>query len=172
MTLVKCPQRKITGEINFSERIYFCAVIQGLLCFCSGPYRLFKALTKHKTKSCISCGFSPPSLLPRFKTLLANRPCGENTCIEISNVKYHIFQVRHLRMTFEPLHSCFSLHNRILFFLLWQLVMQYLYFGGTESLHIRNSDVMEVRPLSKLSQPSREKKKLCFLRCLKSQYVL
>lgn len=31
--------------------------------------------------------------LSRFKTLLANRPCGENTCIEISNVKYHIFQV-------------------------------------------------------------------------------
>uniref|UniRef100_A0A672GX03 Ankyrin repeat and BTB/POZ domain-containing protein BTBD11-B-like n=1 Tax=Salarias fasciatus TaxID=181472 RepID=A0A672GX03_SALFA len=29
----------------------------------------------------------------RFKSLLANRPCGENTCIEISNVKYHIFQV-------------------------------------------------------------------------------
>ncbi|KAK5902580.1 hypothetical protein CesoFtcFv8_007821 [Champsocephalus esox] len=38
----------------------------------------------------------------RFKTLLANRPCGENTCIEISNVKYHIFM----------------------------LVMQYLYCGG------------------------------------------
>uniref|UniRef100_A0A8C6ULY9 BTB (POZ) domain containing 11b n=1 Tax=Neogobius melanostomus TaxID=47308 RepID=A0A8C6ULY9_9GOBI len=37
----------------------------------------------------------------RFKTLLANRPCGENTCIEISNVKYHIFQ----------------------------MVMQYLYYG-------------------------------------------
>uniref|UniRef100_A0A8C5H256 Ankyrin repeat and BTB/POZ domain-containing protein BTBD11-B-like n=1 Tax=Gouania willdenowi TaxID=441366 RepID=A0A8C5H256_GOUWI len=29
----------------------------------------------------------------RFKSLLANRPCGENTCIEISNVKYHIFQL-------------------------------------------------------------------------------
>uniref|UniRef100_A0A671TKN0 Ankyrin repeat and BTB domain containing 3 n=1 Tax=Sparus aurata TaxID=8175 RepID=A0A671TKN0_SPAAU len=55
----------------------------------------------------------------RFKTLLANRPCGENTCIEISNVKYHIFQ----------------------------LVMQYLYCGGTEALHIRNTDVMEVRSL-------------------------
>lgn len=52
----------------------------------------------------------------RFKTLLANRPCGENTCIEISNVKYHIFQ----------------------------LVMQYLYYGGTETLHTRNTDVMEV----------------------------
>lgn len=112
-------------------------------------------------------------VLPRFKTLLANRPCGENTCIEISNVKYHIFQVRRLRMTFEPLHSYCSLHNIILFFLLWQLVMQYLYFGGTESLHIRNSDVMEVRPLSKLSPPPQKKtNKLVFLRCLKSQYVL
>ncbi|XP_068595131.1 ankyrin repeat and BTB/POZ domain-containing protein 3-B [Brachionichthys hirsutus] len=52
----------------------------------------------------------------RFKILLANRPCGENTCIEISNVKYHIFQ----------------------------LIMQYLYCGGTDALHIRNTDVMEL----------------------------
>ncbi|XP_061532840.1 ankyrin repeat and BTB/POZ domain-containing protein 3-B isoform X3 [Phycodurus eques] len=51
----------------------------------------------------------------RFKALLANRPCGENTCIEISHVKYHIFQ----------------------------LVMQYLYCGGADALHIRNPDVME-----------------------------
>ncbi|KAM9807541.1 ankyrin repeat- and BTB/POZ domain-containing protein 3-B isoform 1-T1 [Neosynchiropus ocellatus] len=60
----------------------------------------------------------------RFKTLLANRPCGENTCIEISNVKYHIFQ----------------------------LVMQYLYCGGTEALHIRNQDVMELLSASKFFQ--------------------
>lgn len=32
-----------------------------------------------------------------------------------------------------------------MFILVWQLVMQYLYFGGTEALHIRNTDVMEVR---------------------------
>lgn len=44
------------------------------------------------------------SWLSRFKTLLANRPCGENTCIEISNVKYHIFQVRNSSMAFK-LHS-------------------------------------------------------------------
>uniref|UniRef100_A0A3P9KJ26 BTB (POZ) domain containing 11b n=1 Tax=Oryzias latipes TaxID=8090 RepID=A0A3P9KJ26_ORYLA len=60
----------------------------------------------------------------RFKSLLANRPCGENTCIEISNVKYHIFQ----------------------------LVMQYLYFGGTDALHIRNSDVMELLSAAKFFQ--------------------
>uniref|UniRef100_UPI0037E951A1 ankyrin repeat and BTB/POZ domain-containing protein 3-B isoform X2 n=1 Tax=Semicossyphus pulcher TaxID=241346 RepID=UPI0037E951A1 len=60
----------------------------------------------------------------RFKTLLANRPCGENTCIEISNVKYHIFQ----------------------------LVMQYLYFGGTDALHIRNTDVMELLSAAKFFQ--------------------
>ncbi|XP_061773805.1 ankyrin repeat and BTB/POZ domain-containing protein 3-B isoform X2 [Nerophis ophidion] len=60
----------------------------------------------------------------RFKTLLANRPCGENTCIEISHVKYHIFQ----------------------------LVMQYLYFGGAEALHIRNLDVMELLSASKFFQ--------------------
>ncbi|XP_044047885.1 ankyrin repeat and BTB/POZ domain-containing protein BTBD11-B isoform X3 [Siniperca chuatsi] len=60
----------------------------------------------------------------RFKTLLANRPCGENTCIEISNVKYHIFQ----------------------------LVMQYLYFGGTEALHIRNTDIMELLSAAKFFQ--------------------
>ncbi|XP_077452825.1 ankyrin repeat- and BTB/POZ domain-containing protein 3-B isoform X2 [Stigmatopora argus] len=60
----------------------------------------------------------------RFKTLLANRPCGENTCIEISHVKYHIFQ----------------------------LVMQYLYFGGADALHIRNPDVMELLSASKFFQ--------------------
>ncbi|XP_005471129.1 ankyrin repeat- and BTB/POZ domain-containing protein 3-B isoform X2 [Oreochromis niloticus] len=60
----------------------------------------------------------------RFKTLLANRPCGENTCIEISNVKYQIFQ----------------------------LVMQYLYCGGTEALHIRNTDVMELLSAAKFFQ--------------------
>ncbi|XP_029379452.1 ankyrin repeat- and BTB/POZ domain-containing protein 3-B isoform X2 [Echeneis naucrates] len=60
----------------------------------------------------------------RFKSLLANRPCGENTCIEISNVKYHIFQ----------------------------MVMQYLYYGGTEALHIRNTDVMELLSAAKFFQ--------------------
>ncbi|KAM9816382.1 ankyrin repeat- and BTB/POZ domain-containing protein 3-B isoform 3-T3 [Syngnathus typhle] len=60
----------------------------------------------------------------RFKILLANRPCGENTCIEISHVKYHIFQ----------------------------LVMQYLYCGGTDALHIRNPDVMELLSASKFFQ--------------------
>lgn len=29
----------------------------------------------------------------RFKSLLSNRPAAENTCIEISHVKYNIFQV-------------------------------------------------------------------------------
>ncbi|XP_058502457.1 ankyrin repeat and BTB/POZ domain-containing protein 3-B isoform X2 [Solea solea] len=60
----------------------------------------------------------------RFKSLLANRPCGENTCIEISNVKYHIFQ----------------------------LVMQYLYCGGADALHIRNTDIMELLSASKFFQ--------------------
>ncbi|XP_058244064.1 ankyrin repeat and BTB/POZ domain-containing protein 3-B isoform X6 [Hemibagrus wyckioides] len=50
-----------------------------------------------------------------FKSLLANRPASENTCIEISNVKYNVFQ----------------------------LVMQYLYYGGTDALHIRNTEVMD-----------------------------
>uniref|UniRef100_A0A673X7E2 Ankyrin repeat and BTB domain containing 3 n=1 Tax=Salmo trutta TaxID=8032 RepID=A0A673X7E2_SALTR len=31
----------------------------------------------------------------RFKSLLANRPAAENTCIEISHVKYNIFLVRY-----------------------------------------------------------------------------
>ncbi|XP_033997597.1 ankyrin repeat and BTB/POZ domain-containing protein BTBD11-B isoform X2 [Trematomus bernacchii] len=60
----------------------------------------------------------------RFKTLLANRPCGENTCIEISNVKYHIFT----------------------------LVMQYLYCGGADALHIRNTDIMELLSAAKFFQ--------------------
>ncbi|XP_059362671.1 ankyrin repeat and BTB/POZ domain-containing protein 3-B isoform X2 [Carassius carassius] len=60
----------------------------------------------------------------RFKLLLANRPAAENTCIEISHVKYNVFQ----------------------------LVMQYLYFGGTDSLHIRNTEVMDLLSASKFFQ--------------------
>ncbi|XP_068573304.1 ankyrin repeat and BTB/POZ domain-containing protein 3-A isoform X1 [Cebidichthys violaceus] len=61
---------------------------------------------------------------PRFKSLLQNRPAAENTCIEISHVKYNIFH----------------------------LVMQYLYCGGTESLHIRNTEVMELLSAAKFFQ--------------------
>uniref|UniRef100_A0A671RLV1 Ankyrin repeat and BTB/POZ domain-containing protein BTBD11-A-like n=1 Tax=Sinocyclocheilus anshuiensis TaxID=1608454 RepID=A0A671RLV1_9TELE len=61
---------------------------------------------------------------PRFKSLLSNRPAAENTCIEISHVKYNIFQ----------------------------LVMQYLYCGGSESLHIRNTEVMELLSAAKFFQ--------------------
>ncbi|XP_035257286.1 ankyrin repeat and BTB/POZ domain-containing protein BTBD11-B isoform X2 [Anguilla anguilla] len=60
----------------------------------------------------------------RFKLLLSNRPAAENTCIEISHVKYNIFQ----------------------------LVMQYLYCGGTESLHIRNTEIMELLSAAKFFQ--------------------
>ncbi|XP_026086546.1 ankyrin repeat and BTB/POZ domain-containing protein BTBD11-B-like isoform X1 [Carassius auratus] len=60
----------------------------------------------------------------KFKSLLANRPAAENTCIEISHVKYNVFQ----------------------------LVMQYLYFGGTDSLHIRNTEVMDLLSASKFFQ--------------------
>ncbi|XP_062238915.1 ankyrin repeat and BTB/POZ domain-containing protein 3-A isoform X3 [Platichthys flesus] len=60
----------------------------------------------------------------RFKLLLQNRPAAENTCIEISHVKYNIFH----------------------------LVMQYLYCGGTESLHIRNTEVMELLSAAKFFQ--------------------
>lgn len=60
----------------------------------------------------------------RFKLLLSNRPASENTCIEISHVKYNIFQ----------------------------LVMQYLYCGGTESLHIRNTEIMELLSAAKFFQ--------------------
>ncbi|XP_049617150.1 ankyrin repeat and BTB/POZ domain-containing protein 3-A isoform X1 [Syngnathus scovelli] len=61
---------------------------------------------------------------PRFKSLLQNRPAAENTCIEISHVKYNIFH----------------------------LVMQYLYCGGAEFLHIRNTEVMELLSASKFFQ--------------------
>uniref|UniRef100_A0AAY4CN60 BTB domain-containing protein n=1 Tax=Denticeps clupeoides TaxID=299321 RepID=A0AAY4CN60_9TELE len=60
----------------------------------------------------------------RFKSLLSNRPPAENTCIEISHVKYAIFQ----------------------------LVMQYLYCGGAESLHIRNTEIMELLSAAKFFQ--------------------
>ncbi|XP_071199889.1 ankyrin repeat and BTB/POZ domain-containing protein 3-B isoform X3 [Salvelinus alpinus] len=60
----------------------------------------------------------------RFKSLLANRPAAENTCIEISHVKYNIFL----------------------------LVMQYLYCGGAEHLHIRNTEIMELLSAAKFFQ--------------------
>uniref|UniRef100_A0A8C7N2Y8 Ankyrin repeat and BTB domain containing 3 n=1 Tax=Oncorhynchus kisutch TaxID=8019 RepID=A0A8C7N2Y8_ONCKI len=60
----------------------------------------------------------------RFKSLLQNRPAAENTYIEISHVKYTIFQ----------------------------LVMQYLYCGGTESLHIMNTEIMELLSAAKFFQ--------------------
>lgn len=48
---------------------------------------------------CFYCIFSYniptiPSVSSRFKSLLQNRPAAENTCIEISHVKYNIFHVR------------------------------------------------------------------------------
>ncbi|XP_030070295.1 ankyrin repeat- and BTB/POZ domain-containing protein 3 [Microcaecilia unicolor] len=58
---------------------------------------------------------------PRFKALLSNKPSGENTCVEINHVKYNIFQ----------------------------LVMQYLYSGGAESLLIKNYEIMELLSAAK-----------------------
>ena len=88
----------------------------------------------------------------RFKTLLANRPCGENTCIEISNVKYHIFQVRNVERLLNHTVVLLASEMNPMFIVVCQLVMQYLYCGGTEALHIRNTDVMEVRSFLQLSQ--------------------
>ncbi|XP_074797254.1 ankyrin repeat- and BTB/POZ domain-containing protein 3 isoform X2 [Natator depressus] len=61
---------------------------------------------------------------PRFKALLASKPSAENTCIEIGYVKYPIFQ----------------------------LVMQYLYYGGAESLLIKNNEIMELLSAAKFFQ--------------------
>lgn len=50
-----------------------------------------------KVLSFSNLGYNVPliSCLPsRFKSLLQNRPAAENTCIEISHVKYNIFHVR------------------------------------------------------------------------------
>ncbi|XP_067415483.1 ankyrin repeat and BTB/POZ domain-containing protein 3 isoform X1 [Emydura macquarii macquarii] len=61
---------------------------------------------------------------PRFKALLSSKPSSESTCIEISYVKYPIFQ----------------------------LVMQYLYYGGAESLLIKNNEIMELLSAAKFFQ--------------------
>ncbi|XP_068134454.1 ankyrin repeat and BTB/POZ domain-containing protein 3 isoform X2 [Hyperolius riggenbachi] len=61
---------------------------------------------------------------PRFKALLTNKSTTENNCIDVNYVKYHIFQ----------------------------LVMQYLYCGGTESLLIKNNEIMELLSASKFFQ--------------------
>ncbi|KAM6153493.1 ankyrin repeat- and BTB/POZ domain-containing protein 3 isoform 2-T2 [Erethizon dorsatum] len=61
---------------------------------------------------------------PRFKALLSSKPASDGTCIEISYVKYPIFQ----------------------------LVMQYLYCGGPESLLIKNNEIMELLSAAKFFQ--------------------
>uniref|UniRef100_A0A8C7E225 Ankyrin repeat and BTB domain containing 3 n=1 Tax=Naja naja TaxID=35670 RepID=A0A8C7E225_NAJNA len=61
---------------------------------------------------------------PRFKALLSNKPPSDSTFIEISYVKYPIFQ----------------------------LIMQYLYCGGSESLLIKNNEVMELLSAAKFFQ--------------------
>lgn len=58
-------------------------------------------------------------LSSRFKSLLANRPAAENTCIEISHVKYNIFLVCSkgkrafclLRHLFSPYNLIISIHR-------------------------------------------------------------
>ncbi|KAI2653464.1 Ankyrin repeat and BTB/POZ domain-containing protein BTBD11-B [Labeo rohita] len=69
----------------------------------------------------------------RFKSLLANRPAAENTCIEISHVKYNVFQ----------------------------LVMQYLYCGGTDSLHIRNTELLSASKFFQLEALQRHCEIIC-----------
>ncbi|XP_066489614.1 ankyrin repeat and BTB/POZ domain-containing protein 3 isoform X3 [Tiliqua scincoides] len=61
---------------------------------------------------------------PRFKALLSSKPVTDSTCIEISYVKYPIFQ----------------------------LIMQYLYYGGAESLLIKNNEIMELLSAAKFFQ--------------------
>ncbi|XP_036924035.1 ankyrin repeat and BTB/POZ domain-containing protein BTBD11 isoform X2 [Sturnira hondurensis] len=61
---------------------------------------------------------------PRFKALLSSKPTNDGNCIEIGYVKYPIFQ----------------------------LVMQYLYYGGPESLLIKNNEVMELVSAAKFFQ--------------------
>ncbi|KAM5335945.1 ankyrin repeat- and BTB/POZ domain-containing protein 3 isoform 2-T2 [Glossophaga mutica] len=61
---------------------------------------------------------------PRFKALLSSKPANDGNCIEIGYVKYPIFQ----------------------------LVMQYLYYGGPESLLIKNNEVMELVSAAKFFQ--------------------
>ncbi|XP_070310099.1 ankyrin repeat and BTB/POZ domain-containing protein 3 isoform X3 [Odocoileus virginianus] len=61
---------------------------------------------------------------PRFKALLSSKPTNDGTCIEIGYVKYPIFQ----------------------------LVMQYLYYGGPESLLIKNNEIMELLSAAKFFQ--------------------
>ncbi|XP_045443507.1 ankyrin repeat and BTB/POZ domain-containing protein BTBD11 isoform X4 [Pipistrellus kuhlii] len=61
---------------------------------------------------------------PRFKALLSSKPTNDSSCIEIGYVKYPIFQ----------------------------LVMQYLYYGGPESLLIKNNEIMELLSAAKFFQ--------------------
>lgn len=70
-----------------------------LVCFCSFDYNtllityIWGPRTVYLFKEYYYC-FKFSFLYPRFKLLLANRPAAENTCIEISHVKYNVFQVQ------------------------------------------------------------------------------
>lgn len=64
-----------------------------------------------------------PSAASRFKSLLQNRPAAENTCIEISHVKYNIFHVRFLLC--HPLPSN-NETTKSTVIVLWLLIVWYI----------------------------------------------
>ncbi|XP_069760602.1 ankyrin repeat and BTB/POZ domain-containing protein 3-B isoform X4 [Narcine bancroftii] len=64
---------------------------------------------------------------PKFKMLLSSRMPSDNPCsifIELGHIKYNIFK----------------------------MVMQYLYYGGTEILQIRSSDILELMSAARFFQ--------------------
>lgn len=61
---------------------------------------------------------------PRFKSLLQNRPAAENTCIEISHVKYNIFHVGSALYLFSLIWQLYQV------FIYWK---SYIVYGSQES---------------------------------------
>lgn len=100
--LILCPQRELISSLLTHHCVVYSMPV--VLCFYSIRCVIlyywffflitwFKWIAVHPRLLFLS-SYVSFFFLSRFKTLLANRPCGENTCIEISNVKYHIFQVK------------------------------------------------------------------------------
>ncbi|KFO19927.1 Ankyrin repeat and BTB/POZ domain-containing protein 2 [Fukomys damarensis] len=86
----------------------------------------------------------------RFKTLMTNKSeqDGDSSkTIEISDMKYHIFQGGYglvLIVHSIPSALCFATSS--------QMMMQYLYYGGTESMEIPTADILELLSAASLFQ--------------------
>ncbi|KAH0516670.1 Ankyrin repeat and BTB/POZ domain-containing protein 2 [Microtus ochrogaster] len=92
----------------------------------------------------------------RFKTLMTNKSeqDGDSSkTIEISDIKYHIFQMSMFEGVGAQASSSDPLHgNDHTEAQRYQMLMQYLYYGGTESMEIPTADILQLLSAANLFQ--------------------